>query len=354
MAFFLQIPSFFNDVQKLNEQIVSEALSDASSLILVAKLIGGLGLLISILFTYKKILQGGLEEETWKFGGKLIAIFLGIVFYGTFVRTINIPLDLMANAVKSKSLINDQATENYFNSFSFQDYDEYSSDPVMEAELSRLKLEIEEKGELTRSERRDISNERRSIQNRSSKRQDEKGVGIWDFIGGEGLGSVKRYLMQSVYKITFMLGQIAIMVLNFVRTFFLTVLSVFGIFAIAFSAYPGFEGTFNKWLQNYINVYIWLPISYILQSIISKMYMNFNPVDVEGQFSVDNPTMMIFGIISIVSYATVPVMSSWMISAATNQLASKVRGKSEQLGKSAASKGQRLGKVGTMIKPKKN
>mgnify|MGYP000692488013 CR=1 FL=1 len=159
---------------------------------------------------------------------------------------------------------------------------------------------------------------------------------------GNAMDNVRLWLLEAFYDIVHFLGVIAIIILNVVRTFFLIVLSIFGIFVIALCMYPGLESSFYQWLQKYINVYLWLPISYILQGLISKIFMKINPDQATNIFFASeqelnnagsNVTLGLVGICSIVSFVTVPTLSSWLINAATTALGSKVKGKAMNAGK---------------------
>lgn len=343
---FLQAPpsDFFSDIIDFQKTLIADSLADSSSFMLVAKTIAGVGLLISVLITYRKTLQDGAEIELPKFLGKYLLIFLAILFYGTLVRLINVPLDVMSNAIQIQANKQDLNTENHFNSFKFKTSEEYMYNAEMEEELAELNLRIGDPSENSISTNRKNGREAQEIRNRGARQNEENGISIWNYMAGDGIDSIKRALMSFIYGLIFYLGKVAVLVLNFVRTFFLTVLTIFGIFAIAISSYPGFEGSFNKWLQNYINVYLWLPIGYILQSLISRMYTHLDPTG--ALFSTDNLAMLVFGLLGIVSYSTVPSLSNWMVSAATNQIASKSRNKAQGFAKGSASNAAAGAKAG--------
>ena len=161
--------------------------------------------------------------------------------------------------------------------------------------------------------------------------------------------NIRLWILEAFYEIIHFLGVIAIIILNVVRTFFLIVLSIFGIFVLAFSMYPGLENSFMQWLQKYINVYLWLPISYILQGLISKLFTKVKPDVASSIFtatseeisnSSNNVVIALIGLCSIVSFATVPTLSSWLINASTNALGSKVKGKAMDVGKTAQQAGK--------------
>lgn len=348
---FLEIPNadFFTDILAFNKEILNDSLNSSSSYMLTAKLIAGVGLLIGVLITYRKILQDGVEVELPKFLGKFLLIFLGILFYGTLVRFINVPLDVINGSITATVKKEYDNTTNYFESFQFQTSEEYLYNAEMEKELAEYELIMGNPNENSVSDNRRHNRNITAIKNKGQRQNEEQGLTIWNYMKGDGIDSIKRAVMGWVYQIVFYLGSVAIMVLNFVRTFFLTVLTIFGIFTIAISAFPGFEGSFNKWLQNYINVYLWLPIGYILQALISKMYTHLNP---RGElFSTDNLSMLVFGLLGIVSYATVPYLSNLLVSAAVSQLASKSRGKAQNVAsKGASGAGKGASSAGAGIK----
>jgi len=333
---------FLEYINTLLESIVSDFNGDASSFLGPAKLIAGLGALIGVYMVYKKAVTDGEGinmNEIWR----MSALALGIAFYGTFISLINAPLKLMSESIKSVAISSSEATDDFFDSYSFEDMGridhQFQESDKEEAQLNALINKGEVALGLTETEEEDST----------------LGSAIKSYFSGPSIGDkIQLYMMEAVYNIFHFLGVMAIIVLNVIRSFFLIVLIYFGIFVMAFSMYPGLQNSFFQWLQKYINVYLWLPISYILQGMISKMFTYFRADYVglipssqtESLNAMNNGIVAIIGVCSIVAFATVPTMSAWLINASTTAAGSKLKQKASQ-GMQQAQKGaSALGKGG--------
>ena len=106
------------------------------------------------------------------------------------------------------------------------------------------------------------------------------------------------------------------------RTFFLVVLSILGPVAFAFSVWDGFHSTLSAWFSRYIQIYLWLPVSDLFSTILAKIQILMLQNDIEAMqadpdFSVEasNGVYIVFLIIGIVGYFTIPTVSGWIIQA---------------------------------------
>ncbi|MDR0368140.1 MAG: conjugative transposon protein TraJ [Bacteroidales bacterium] len=117
------------------------------------------------------------------------------------------------------------------------------------------------------------------------------------------------------------LFQAASLVLDTIRTFFLIVLAILGPIAFAISVYDGFQSTLVQWFTRYISVYFWLPVSDLFSSILAKIQILMLQKDIEQlsnpAFIPDssNTVYIIFMILGIIGYFTVPTVSNWIIQA---------------------------------------
>lgn len=133
------------------------------------------------------------------------------------------------------------------------------------------------------------------------------------------------------------LFQASALVIDTIRTFFLIVLSILGPIAFAISVWDGFQSTLTQWLTRYISVYLWLPIADMFSSMLAKIQSLIIERDIDmladPMFIPDtsNTVYIIFMIIGIVGYFTVPTVAGWVIQAGgagnfmrnVNQTASK-------------------------------
>ena len=113
----------------------------------------------------------------------------------------------------------------------------------------------------------------------------------------------------------------AALVIDTIRTFFLIVLSILGPIAFAISVWDGFQSTLTQWLTRYISVYLWLPVSDLFSSMLAKIQSLILEHDIEMLSDPDfipdtsNTVYMIFMIIGIVGYFTIPTVTGWIIQA---------------------------------------
>src|SRR5690625_850932 len=129
--------------------------------------------------------------------------------------------------------------------------------------------------------------------------------------------SVKNWF-RNLLEILF---QAAALVIDTIRTFFLIVLSILGPIAFAISVWDGFQSTLTQWLTRYISVYLWLPVSNLFSAMLSKIQSLIIERDIEMLADptyipdTGNTVYIIFLIIGIVGYFTIPTVTGWIIQA---------------------------------------
>lgn len=118
-----------------------------------------------------------------------------------------------------------------------------------------------------------------------------------------------------------LLFQAAALVIDTIRTFFLIVLSILGPIAFSLSVWDGFQSTLTQWLTRYISVYLWLPVSDLFSSMLARIQSLILERDIE-QLSdpsyipdSSNTVYIIFMIIGIIGYFTIPTVTGWIIQA---------------------------------------
>ncbi|UOQ69571.1 conjugative transposon protein TraJ [Hymenobacter volaticus] len=112
----------------------------------------------------------------------------------------------------------------------------------------------------------------------------------------------------------------AALVINTIRTFFLIILSIIGPISFGFAIWPGFEGTLTNWISRYINTFLWLPVANIFGAITAKiqvMMLNLDITQIQagGNMEVADMGYMIFLVIAICGYFTVPSVAGWIVAA---------------------------------------
>ena len=117
------------------------------------------------------------------------------------------------------------------------------------------------------------------------------------------------------------LFQAAALVIDTIRTFFLIVLSILGPIAFAISVWDGFQSTLSQWFTRYISVYLWLPVSDLFSSMLARIQSLILERDIEMLSDptyipdTSNTVYIIFMIIGIVGYFTIPTVTGRIIQA---------------------------------------
>ena len=133
--------------------------------------------------------------------------------------------------------------------------------------------------------------------------------------------NIKKSVRDWFRELLEMLFQAAGLIIDTLRTFFLIVLSILGPLAFAVSVYDGFQSTLTRWIARYISIYLWLPVSDLFSSVLARIQTLMLQKDIE-QLSDPNfipdgssTVYIIFMIIGIVGYFTIPTVASWIVSA---------------------------------------
>lgn len=157
--------------------------------------------------------------------------------------------------------------------------------------------------------------------------QKMKDLGIWEM--GEIIsmwGERKWYDMKMFFRDLIrdffeLLFNAAALTVDTLRTFFLVVLSILGPLAFALSVYDGFQSTLTNWLSRYISVYLWLPVADLFSAVLSKIQALMLQMDIgllkDPSYVPDgsNGVYIIFLIIGIIGYFSIPTVAGWVIQA---------------------------------------
>ena len=134
-----------------------------------------------------------------------------------------------------------------------------------------------------------------------------------------GMHSMEQAVKNWFRELLEVLFQSAALVIDTIRTFFLIVLSILGPIAFAISVWDGFQSTLTQWFTRYVSVYLWLPVADLFSSMLAKIQSLIIERDIEmladPNFIPDttNTVYIIFMIIGIVGYFTIPTVAGWII-----------------------------------------
>lgn len=130
--------------------------------------------------------------------------------------------------------------------------------------------------------------------------------------------SVKRWMSEILQ----LLFQAASLCINTLRTFQLLVLAILGPMVFGLAVFDGLQHTLTAWLARYINIFLWLPVANIFGSIIGKIQelmikVDLSQIQQEGDtfFSTTDAAYLVFLIIGIVGYFTVPSVANYIVNA---------------------------------------
>lgn len=134
--------------------------------------------------------------------------------------------------------------------------------------------------------------------------------------------TVKQWLSEILQ----ILYEAAALCINTLRTFYLIVLAIIGPLVFGFSVFDGFQHTLTMWIARYISVFLWLPVANIFGSIIGKIQENMLRIDIQQVvqygdtfFSATDTAYLIFLVIGIVGYFTVPSVANYIVQASGSQ-----------------------------------
>ena len=176
-----------------------------------------------------------------------------------------------------------------------------------------------------------------------------------------GMYNLEKNIRDAFRSLLELLFAAASLLIDTVRTFFLVVLSILGPVAFAFSVWDGFQSTLAQWFTRYISVYLWLPVSDLFSCMLAKIQVLMLQNDIlelqsNPDYSVDNSNAVyiIFMLIGIIGYFTVPTVAGWIVQAGgggnynRNINRSAVKGG----GLAAGTAGSALGNVGGRLRGK--
>ncbi|MEO6729808.1 MAG: conjugative transposon protein TraJ [Ferruginibacter sp.] len=130
--------------------------------------------------------------------------------------------------------------------------------------------------------------------------------------------TIKTWLSE-ILKIFY---EAAALCINTIRTFHLVVLSILGPLVFGIAVFDGFQHTLTVWIARYLNIFLWLPVANIFGAIMGKIQENMlkldiNQVNDQGDtfFSSTDMAYMIFMLIGITGYFTVPSIANYIIHA---------------------------------------
>jgi len=130
--------------------------------------------------------------------------------------------------------------------------------------------------------------------------------------------AIKQW-MSEILKVLFEASALCI---NTIRTFYMIVLAILGPLVFGIAVFDGFQHTLTVWIARYLNIFLWLPVANIFGGIMGKIQENMLKEDLhqiasngDTFFSTTDTAYLIFMIIGIIGYFTVPSVANYIIHA---------------------------------------
>ena len=137
-----------------------------------------------------------------------------------------------------------------------------------------------------------------------------------------GAYNMKKGIRDFFREVLELLFAAAALLIDTLRTFFLIVLSILGPIAFAISVWDGFHSTLTQWLCRYVQIYLWLPVADLFSTVLAKIQVLMLQNDISElqnnpNFSLEasNGVYIVFLIIGIIGYFTIPTVAGWIIQA---------------------------------------
>jgi conjugative transposon TraJ protein len=132
--------------------------------------------------------------------------------------------------------------------------------------------------------------------------------------------NLRNTIKQWMSEVLEVLFQASSLCINTMRTFNLLILAILGPLVFGLSVFDGFHHTLRHWIARYVNVFLWLPVANIFGAVIGKIQANMLQIDLQqinqtGDtfFSSTDVGYLIFMIIGIIGYFTVPSIANYIM-----------------------------------------
>lgn len=159
--------------------------------------------------------------------------------------------------------------------------------------------------------------------------QDPSQEGFFSSIGNDMSFALDKIEYNIRYYIKLWISQVlqiiyyaAALCIDTIRTFHLIVLAILGPLAFGMAVFDGFQHTLTSWLARYINIYMWLPVANLFGAILGKIQENMIKIDLsqlqsngDTFFTATDAAYLIFMIIGIIGYFTVPSVANYIVHA---------------------------------------
>jgi conjugative transposon TraJ protein len=142
----------------------------------------------------------------------------------------------------------------------------------------------------------------------------------WQFELSKAFYNMKNSIKEWMSEILQIVYEAAALCINTMRTFQLLVLAILGPLVLGLSGFDGLHHSLQTWVARYINVFLWLPVANIFGAIIATIQTHMIQLDIQQiqstggtYFGGTDVAYLIFLIIGIVGYFTVPSVANYIV-----------------------------------------
>lgn len=185
-----------------------------------------------------------------------------------------------------------------------------------ELELARTSLDDAEKLELARKEeeRQAEQSEKGFVEKTVDVIKDPTSLIDWDTAKYE----VKSWLINLLRDFLKWTMECAKLILYTVSSFMILILTILGPIVFAFAIFDGFQQGVVSWIARYIHLSLWFPVANILQVMLNSIEIhmcNAQTLAIQSGEGADMWFIIIFYIIGLIAFTTVPTVSGWIVEA---------------------------------------
>lgn len=149
--------------------------------------------------------------------------------------------------------------------------------------------------------------------------QKESSGGFWSNLFSLNFSQLFRMFIATILEVAYYAASLCI---DCLRTFHIVILAILGPLVFAISVYDGLQHTLAIWFARYINIYLWLPIANLFGAMIAKVQSAMLRWDItqmqngsETVFSQTDLAYLIFMVIGIVGYVSIPSIANYIVHA---------------------------------------
>ena len=185
-----------------------------------------------------------------------------------------------------------------------------------ELEQARQSLDNAERQELARkkAEREAEQSEKGFIDKTVDAIKDPTSLIDWETARYE----VKSWFINLLRDFLKWVMECAKLILYTVSSFMILILTILGPVVFAFAIFDGFQQGLVSWIARYIHLSLWLPVANILQVMLNSIEIqmcNAQTLAIQSGEGADTWFIIIFYIIGLVAFTTVPTVSGWIVEA---------------------------------------